>query len=36
LRRPLTHIRDLGFRIDHAERFNLGIVERGAARKPEP
>jgi len=35
-RRPLTHVRDLGFRIDQVERFRLGIVERLAATKPEP
>jgi ubiquinone/menaquinone biosynthesis C-methylase UbiE len=34
LRRPLRHVRDLGFQIEHAERFHLGIVERVAARKP--
>jgi ubiquinone/menaquinone biosynthesis C-methylase UbiE len=34
LRRPLPHVRDLGFQIEHAERFHLGIVERVAARKP--
>lgn len=33
-RRPLLHARDLGFQIEHAERFHLGIVERVAARKP--
>jgi ubiquinone/menaquinone biosynthesis C-methylase UbiE len=35
-RRPLTHVRDLGFQIEEAERFKLGIVERIAARKPAP
>lgn len=34
LRRPLPLVRDLGFRIEHTERFHLGIVERVAARKP--
>jgi len=33
-RRPLRHVRDLGFQIENAERFSLGIVERVAARKP--
>jgi ubiquinone/menaquinone biosynthesis C-methylase UbiE len=35
-RRPLTHVRDLGFRIEQVERFRLGIVERLVASKPEP
>ena len=35
-RRPLTHVRDLGFQIEEAERFKLGIVERVAARKLAP
>ena len=34
LRRPLTHVRELGLTIEHAERFSLGLVERVAARKP--
>jgi ubiquinone/menaquinone biosynthesis C-methylase UbiE len=34
-RRPLTHVRDLGFRIEEAERFRMGVLERVAARKPE-
>lgn len=34
LRRPLTGVRDLGLRIEHAERFSLGLVERVEARKP--
>jgi ubiquinone/menaquinone biosynthesis C-methylase UbiE len=33
-RRPLTHVRDLGFQIEETERFKLGIVERVCARKP--
>jgi ubiquinone/menaquinone biosynthesis C-methylase UbiE len=33
-RRPLTHVRDLGFEIEETERFKLGIVERVCARKP--
>jgi ubiquinone/menaquinone biosynthesis C-methylase UbiE len=35
-RRPLDHVRDLGFRIEQAERFRFGIVERLVATKPEP
>jgi ubiquinone/menaquinone biosynthesis C-methylase UbiE len=35
-RRPLTHVRDLGFRIEQVERFRFGIVERLVARKPAP
>jgi ubiquinone/menaquinone biosynthesis C-methylase UbiE len=35
-RRPLTHVRDLGFRVEQVERFRFGIVERLVARKPEP
>src|SRR6266511_1164814 len=34
LRRPLEHVRALGFQIQRHERFKLGIVERLAARKP--
>src|SRR3984957_12695643 len=33
-RRPLTYVRDLGFRIEQSDRFRFGIVERLAARKP--
>lgn len=33
-RRPLTHVRELGFDVEEAERFRLGIVERVSARKP--
>jgi ubiquinone/menaquinone biosynthesis C-methylase UbiE len=33
-RRPLTHVRELGFEIEETERFRLGIVERVCARKP--
>src|SRR5581483_8023527 len=33
-RRPLRHVRELGFSIEEAERFRLGVVERVAARKP--
>jgi ubiquinone/menaquinone biosynthesis C-methylase UbiE len=33
-RRPLTHVRDLGFRVEQVERFRFGIVERLVARKP--
>jgi ubiquinone/menaquinone biosynthesis C-methylase UbiE len=34
LRRPIRHVRDLGFDIDCSERSHLGLVERVAARKP--
>jgi ubiquinone/menaquinone biosynthesis C-methylase UbiE len=33
-RRPLTCVRELGFGIEEAERFRLGVVERVCARKP--
>jgi ubiquinone/menaquinone biosynthesis C-methylase UbiE len=33
-RRPLTLVRDLGFRIEESDRFRFGIVERLVARKP--
>ena len=33
-RRPLTHLRDLGFLIEETQRFKFGIVERVCARKP--
>jgi hypothetical protein len=33
LRRPFNIGRRVGFEIDKRERFNLGIVERFAARK---
>jgi ubiquinone/menaquinone biosynthesis C-methylase UbiE len=33
-RRPLAHVRELGFGIEETERFRLGIVERVCARKP--
>ncbi len=33
-RRPLAGVRELGLRIEEAERFALGAVERVAARKP--
>ena len=33
-RRPLTFVRDLGFRIEESDRFRFGIVERLVARKP--
>jgi ubiquinone/menaquinone biosynthesis C-methylase UbiE len=36
LRRPLTYVRGLGFQIELTDRFNLGVVERVAARKPGP
>jgi ubiquinone/menaquinone biosynthesis C-methylase UbiE len=34
VRRPLEHVRALGFQIHRQERFKLGIVERLAASKP--
>jgi ubiquinone/menaquinone biosynthesis C-methylase UbiE len=33
-RRPLMHVRDLGFAIEETQRFKLGVVERLCARKP--
>ncbi|PRX43463.1 phosphatidylethanolamine N-methyltransferase /phosphatidyl-N-methylethanolamine N-methyltransferase [Prauserella shujinwangii] len=33
-RRPIRHVRALGFTVERHERFKLGIVERLAARKP--
>jgi ubiquinone/menaquinone biosynthesis C-methylase UbiE len=33
-RRPIRHVRALGFTIDQHDRFKLGIIERLAARKP--
>jgi ubiquinone/menaquinone biosynthesis C-methylase UbiE len=33
-RRPLTYVRELGFDVEEAERFRLGVVERVSARKP--
>lgn len=33
-RRPLTHVRDLGFVVEETERLKLGVVERVSARKP--
>ena len=33
LRRPVEHVRALGFRVEHDERSKLGIVERVTARK---
>ena len=33
-RRPIRHVRALGLTIEHHDRFQLGIVERLAARKP--
>jgi ubiquinone/menaquinone biosynthesis C-methylase UbiE len=35
-RRPITHVRAMGFGIEAHQRFKLGIVERLAARKPPP
>src|SRR5271165_4624750 len=32
-RRPLTHVRELGFLIEETQRLKLGIVERVCARK---
>jgi ubiquinone/menaquinone biosynthesis C-methylase UbiE len=34
-RRPVLHVRELGFVVEQQERFKLGIVERVIARKPE-
>jgi ubiquinone/menaquinone biosynthesis C-methylase UbiE len=34
-RRPLKQVRAEGFEVERWERFNLGVVERIAARKPE-
>jgi ubiquinone/menaquinone biosynthesis C-methylase UbiE len=34
-RRPVLHVRELGFVVEQQERFKLGIVERVVARKPE-
>ncbi|MFI7706902.1 class I SAM-dependent methyltransferase [Nonomuraea sp. NPDC049480] len=34
LRRPVTHVRELGLAIERHDRFKIGIVERLAARKP--
>jgi ubiquinone/menaquinone biosynthesis C-methylase UbiE len=36
LRRPLYHVRAEGFGISRRERFKLGLIERLAARKPDP
>ena len=36
LRRPLHHVRAEGFDISQRERFKLGLIERLAARKPDP
>src|SRR6266581_1008581 len=33
-RRPIRHVRALGFTVEDHDRFKLGIVERLAARKP--
>jgi ubiquinone/menaquinone biosynthesis C-methylase UbiE len=35
LRRPVERVRATGFEIAKVERFNLGIVERVAARRPD-
>jgi len=35
LRRPYEQVRSAGFEIERQERFNLGVVERVAARKPD-
>ena len=32
-RRPLAHVRELGFLIEETQRFKLGVVERVSARK---
>jgi len=36
LRRPLRHVHAEGFDITRRERFKLGLIERLAARKPNP
>lgn len=36
LREPVDHLRAEGFEIERLERSKLGIVERVAARKPQP
>jgi ubiquinone/menaquinone biosynthesis C-methylase UbiE len=33
-RRPIVHVRELGFDIEESERIKLGVVERVCARKP--
>jgi ubiquinone/menaquinone biosynthesis C-methylase UbiE len=33
-RRPLAYVPELGFEVEEAERFRLGVVERVSARKP--
>ena len=33
-RRPIRHVREMGLAIERHDRFNLGIIERLAARKP--
>lgn len=33
-RRPLRRVRSMGFTVERHERFNLGIIERLAARRP--
>ncbi len=35
-RRPLRWVVELGYSVDRQERFTLGIIERLAARKPDP
>lgn len=34
-RRPIRHVKALGFTVEEQDRFKLGIVERLAARKPQ-
>jgi ubiquinone/menaquinone biosynthesis C-methylase UbiE len=36
LRRPLSHVKAEGLRIEERQRFRLGLIERLAARKPGP
>jgi ubiquinone/menaquinone biosynthesis C-methylase UbiE len=35
-RRPLRGVRAMGFTVERHERFKLGLIERLAARKPDP
>ncbi|MFJ2031809.1 class I SAM-dependent methyltransferase [Streptosporangium sp. NPDC087985] len=35
-RRPLRRVRAMGFAVERHERFKLGVIERFAARKPDP
>ncbi|MFD7311667.1 class I SAM-dependent methyltransferase [Promicromonospora sp. NPDC059942] len=35
-RRPLLHVEAAGLRVERHDRFNRGVIERLAARRPEP